>query len=171
VIRSSQNHSIGGSDNHRPQQPLDQVGSIGRPTTVVYASELSAPAILDGIRAGHVFIDVAGTANRILEVSARAGRAIAHSGDLIDVAAGAQMQIEAHVVGAMGGTVHWIEDGQDFSAAAEAVISRNEQTIPLAWTSDGRRHWFRAEVAAPDGELWLIANPVYLNRKASSVCH
>ena len=52
---------IGGSDNHRPMQPLDQLGSIGSPTTVVYAAELSTPAILDGIRAGHVFIDVTGT--------------------------------------------------------------------------------------------------------------
>jgi hypothetical protein len=26
---------IGGSDNHRPWQPFDQVGSIGNPTTVV----------------------------------------------------------------------------------------------------------------------------------------
>ena len=29
---------IGGSDNHRPMQPLDGIGSIGSPTTVVYAT-------------------------------------------------------------------------------------------------------------------------------------
>ena len=80
---------IGGSDNHRPMQPLDQTGSIGSPTTVVYASKLSTPAILDGIRAGHVFLDVAGTHDRLLEVTAHADARIAHAGDMLNAAAGA----------------------------------------------------------------------------------
>ena len=38
--------------------------------TVVYAQDLSVPAILDGIRSGHVFIDLTGSHDRMLEMTA-----------------------------------------------------------------------------------------------------
>ena len=161
---------IGGSDNHRPQQPLDQIGSIGSPTTVVYASELSAPAILDGIRAGHVFIDVAGTHDRIFEVSAHAGNQTAHAGDKLEAVQAGQVQFEAHVIGATGGRIRWIEDGHEITSDSNSAIDAADKTGSLLWTSDGQRHWFRAEVAGPDGKLWLIANPVYINWTSSENC-
>jgi hypothetical protein len=161
---------IGGSDNHRPLQPLDQIGSIGSPTTVVYASDLSTPAILDGIRAGHVFIDLAGTKDRILEVTARAANQVAHAGDSLDVAAGDAIQIEARVVAAAGGKILWIRDGQELTPPTNADIGAGEQNIPLPWTSDGQRHWFRVQVVGPDGKLWLIANPIYINWSQSNDC-
>jgi hypothetical protein len=94
---------IGGSDNHRPLQSLDQVGCVGSPTTVVYTADLSTPAIRDGIRAGHVFIDLAGTRDRIIEVSARAGSRTAQSGDSLDAARSDQVRFKAHVSGAAEG--------------------------------------------------------------------
>jgi len=162
---------IGGSDNHRPLQPLDQTGSIGSPTTVVYASDLSTPGILDGIRAGHVFIDVAGTRNRLLELSARADKQVGHSGDLLDAPAGTVVHFEVHAAHAEGGLVRWIEDGREIAPAFSGGIQTAEQTVPLSWTSDGQRHWFRAEVTAADGKLWLIANPVYMNWAVSNDCN
>jgi hypothetical protein len=160
---------IGGSDNHRPMQPLDQTGSVGSPTTVVYAAELSTPAILDGIRAGHVFIDVAGTHDRLLEVTAHVGARIVHAGDMLSAATGDQLEFSAHVTAAAGGTLHWIEDGQDVVPAA--AISTADSTQMLPWTSDGRRHWFRAQVAGPDGKLWLIGNPIYVNWEVANDCN
>ena len=162
---------IGGSDNHRPMQPLDQIGSIGSPTTVVYATELSVPAILDGIRAGHVFIDVVGTHDRILEVTARMDARTAQAGDLLSVAKGEQVEFSAHVAGAAGGTMHWIEDGKDIAPTGSATISTADSTQALPWTSDGRRHWFRAQVAGPDGKLWLIGNPIYVNWDIANECN
>jgi len=161
---------IGGSDNHRPMQPLDQTGSIGSPTTVVYAAELSTPAILDGIRAGHVFIDVAGTHDRLLEVTAHVGARIVRAGDTLSAATSDQVEFSAHVTAAVGGTLHWIEDGQDVAPAAVATISTADSTQTLPWTSDGRRHWFRAQVAGPDGKLWLIGNPIYVNWDIANKC-
>jgi hypothetical protein len=160
---------IGGSDNHRPMQPLDQVGAIGSPTTVVYASDLSTQAILDGIRAGHVFIDLAGTRNRILEVNAHARDQTAHAGDMLNANAGDGLRLEARVIGAAGGRLRWVEDGQEISSTG-AEIETSDQTVSRDWASDGRRHWFRAEVAGPDGNLWLIANPVYINWRLSNNC-
>jgi hypothetical protein len=161
---------IGGSDNHRPMEPLDQLGSIGSPTTVVYAADLSTPAILDGIRAGHVFIDVAGTRDRLLEVTTLAGNQTAHAGDMLKAGQGKSIDFEARLTGADGGTVHWIEDGQEVTSPTSAKASSANQMFALSWVSDGRRHWFRAQVTGPDGKLWLLGNPIYINWDASNDC-
>jgi hypothetical protein len=162
---------IGGSDNHRPMQPLDQTGSIGSPTTVVYAADLSTPAILDGIRAGDVFIDVAGTHDRLLDMTAHSGSQSVGAGETLIVAKGDQLEFSAHVVAASGGTLHWIEDGQEIVPAAVAAISTADSTQTLPRTSDGRRHWFRAQVTGPDGKLWLIGNPIYVNWDIANECN
>ncbi len=151
-------------------QPLDQIGSIGSPTTVVYAAELSTPAILDGIRAGHVFIDVSGTDDRLLEATAHAGVHEVEAGDRLDAASGEAVEFKAHLIAASGGTMHWIEDGKDVTPSSGAAISAADTAQTLQWTSDGRRHWFRAQVAGPDGKLWLIGNPVYMNWAVANEC-
>ncbi len=161
---------IGGSDNHRPMQPLDQVGSIGSPTTVVYATELSTPAILNAIRAGHVFIDVAGTRDRLLEVTALAGAQTVHAGDMLSATQGESIDFEVRMRAAAGGTVHWIEDGQEVTPSTSAKVSSADQKFALLSVSDGLRHWFRMQVTGPDGKLWLLGNPIYVNWDASNDC-
>ena len=161
---------MGGSDNHHAMQPLDQIGSVGSPTTVVYATELSTPAIIDGIRAGHVFIDVAGTQDRVLDLTAQIANRIAHGGDSLEAVQGDAIQFEAHVTDSVGGRVLWIEDGEEITPPTSGYIGTEVETMPLPWTSDGHRHWFRAEVAGPDGKLWLIGNPVYINWDNSKNC-
>ncbi len=165
---------IGGSDNHRPMQPLDQTGSIGSPTTVVYAENLSAPAIIDGIRAGHVFIDVAGTRDRILDVKASTGEGAGgngqtvQAGDQLGAARGTAVDLTARVIAAKGGMVRWIADGQPL--AQTSMLTADEQSVRLRWISDGGRHWLRAQVEGPDGKPWLIANPVYVNWSLGNAC-
>jgi hypothetical protein len=161
---------IGGSDNHRPMQPLDGIGSIGSPTTVVYATELSTPAILAGIRAGHVFIDLAGTRNRLLEVTARTRNQIVHAGDLLTAPEGEAVDFDLRVTDAAGGNVRWLKDGQEAALKTGAAVSSADQSFSLAWVSDGHRHWFRAEVEAPDGKMWLLSNPIYVNWEVSNPC-
>ncbi|MGA7340514.1 MAG: CehA/McbA family metallohydrolase [Terracidiphilus sp.] len=163
---------IGGSDNHRALQPLDQIGSIGSPTTVVYAAELSTPAILNGIRAGHVFIDVEGTKDRLLEVTAHAQDADAQAGDTLNAARGQAVQFKLRVTDAVGGIVRWIEDGETMApAGSSAAIASAGQIFSQTWTSDGRRHWFRAEVTDGQGKLWLLDNPVYVNWDDANPCN
>jgi len=161
---------IGGSDNHRPMEPLDRMSSIGMPTTVVYASELSTPAILNGIRAGHVFIDLGGTRDRMLEFSASADGAQAQAGDAMQAKNGAEVQFHLHVTHAAGGKVRWIEDGKEVSGSGSAEITSEDQQSSLPWTSDGGRHWFRAEVTGADGKRWLVGNPVYVNWDRDNKC-
>jgi hypothetical protein len=161
---------IGGSDNHRPMQPLDGIGSIGSPTTVVYAAELSTPAILAGIRAGHVFIDLAGTRDRLLEVTARTGDKVVYMGDLLAAPEGQTVDFDVHVAATAGGTVRWLEDGQEVALKTSAVVTSADQTFSMTWVSDGRRHWFRAEVTGAGGKMWLLGHPIYVNWEIANSC-
>ena len=153
---------IGGSDNHRPMMPLDALGSIGSPTTVVYAQNLSEPSILEGIRAGHVFIDLAGTKDRLLEVTAKTGSLTAHMGDGLEAAKDVVVSFDVHVANVAGGTVVLLADGKEIPAA-DLAVSGDDQTKHVLWTSDGKRHWIRANVKGLHGEWWLVGNPVYVN--------
>src|SRR5207237_5659991 len=69
--------AIGGSDDHTLPGILRQSGGIGTPTTVVYARELSEHAVLDGIKAGHVFLKLKGPTGPSVYLTATAG---SHSG-------------------------------------------------------------------------------------------
>jgi hypothetical protein len=161
---------VGGSDNHRPLQPLEQIGSVGSPTTVVYAADLSVPAILDGIRAGHVFVDLDGTRNRLLEVTAQAGDQTVHAGDALSATQGQAVNFTLHVTAADGGKVRWLEDGREVALAGSGDVSSADQTVAMSWVSDGRRHWFRAGIVGANGKLWLLGNPVYVNWEIDNQC-
>src|SRR5207302_7194795 len=74
---------IGGSDNHEAVYPAMVRSAIGHPITVVYADDLSERAILDGVRSGHVFVDLEGSTDRGIEFSAQAGVKTVTMGDLL----------------------------------------------------------------------------------------
>ena len=154
---------IGGSDNHTAQRPLDEVGSIGSPTTVVYAAELSTPAILEAIRAGHVFVDLTASKDRLLELRAQNGEASASMGDTLTASVGSEVEFSVHVAGVDGAKLVFLEDGQPMAELSTQAIHGQDQTIRTQWKSDGRQHWFRSDVHGPDGKLWLMGNPIYMN--------
>jgi hypothetical protein len=154
---------IGGSDNHNAQAPLPGPGSIGYPSTVVYARELSVTAILDGIRDGHVFIDVTGSKDRVLEMNASADAAHAAMGDALRLASGATAEFTLHITHTNGGRVEVIQDGERSSVLRDGGISQDDQSFTFAWKSDGGRHWIRANVRGSDGRLCLVGNPIYIN--------
>lgn len=155
--------AIGGSDNHRPLRPPDEPGSVGSPTTVVYAENLSTPAILAGIRAGRVFIDLTGSRNRMLDLVATCNSKVAHMGEEIEAPGGAPIAFEVRAAGTSGGRVDLVEDGKTVPSVESSTGPDEIQSVRDAWTSDGNRHWFLAEVFGPDGKLWLLGNPVYVN--------
>ena len=155
--------AIGGSDNHRPMRPLDQPGSVGSPTTVVYAVDLSTPAILAGIRSGRVFIDLTGSRNRMLELSATCNGQEAHMGGTLPAEKGAQVAFDIQTAGIASGRVELVEDGKSMPAMDSSTKMEASRSVHVSWTSDGERHWFLAEVFGPDGKLWLLGNPTYVN--------
>jgi hypothetical protein len=65
--------AIGGSDSHNATNPPGPPGSIGWPTTVVEADELSVAAILKGIRAGRTFVDLTASHDKEIDIEADSG--------------------------------------------------------------------------------------------------
>lgn len=155
--------AIGGSDNHRAEAPPETHDFPGNPTTVVFAPELSVPAILTAIRAGHVFIDLTASRNRLLEVTATANTSTAHMGDTLTAPEGAKLDLTIHTAACEGSKVELLLDGKPVDALPDQTIATPDQTLHAAWPSDGNQHWLETDVITPDGNLQLLGNPIYLN--------
>ncbi|MBB6145095.1 hypothetical protein HNQ77_003053 [Silvibacterium bohemicum] len=152
---------VGGSDNHEAPKTDEIPSAIGHPTTVVQATELSVAGILDGIRAGHVFVDVTGSRNRILETEARTEALNVHMGDVIPAKSGTTIALRIHVVGCRNAQVQSIVDGKLLDPLLP--LAEDDQTVETRWTSDGGRHAIRFIVVDTEGKTELLGNPVYVN--------
>ncbi len=157
--------AIGGSDNHNAD--IQGPGSIGDPTTVVYARELSTPAILEGIKAGHVFVDTEGTRNRMLEYSAVADGRSAAMGDTLGVKENSSIHIAAQVKGANGAHVVVIADGVELQTGQKTGIHSDDTQLALDFDGNQVRKWIRLDVCNAEGHRLLIGNPVYLQPSQS----
>jgi hypothetical protein len=157
--------AIGGSDCHRPDADPAGMASVGAPTTCVWADELSERAILNGIRAGHVFIDVEGSGDRVLDLTAACGDAQAEMGDGLAVPTRATAVFRLRVRGLTGAKVDIVLDGRHDTALADVRLADDDATLPFEFTGDGQRHWIRADIRSADGaKALMIGNPIYLNR-------
>jgi hypothetical protein len=155
--------AVGGSDNHDAPAAAGKVSTLGLPATVVHAPELSQVAILTAIRQGHVFVDVWGTQDRLLEVEARAGDRRAEMGDLLPAAAGTKVRVEAHVAGAPEGAVLSLAgDGARLAVAFDPKLGAAEARRAFELTADGQAHWLRVDVRDAKGKLLILGNPIYL---------
>ncbi len=131
--------AVGGSDNHDAGLPAAR--GVGTPTTVVWAENLSQDAILEGIRQGRAFVDVQGTRDRLLDVRAEGGT------------------LSVRVAKAAGGRLA-------FAGSAAAGLSDEaplDGDASRTFDLGDRKGWLRVDVRGPDGKLWLLGNPVYLD--------
>jgi hypothetical protein len=155
--------AIGGSDNHNAQLSADKPGSVGSPTTVVYAPELSVKGILTGIRSGRVFVDLTASKDRDLDFSAESAGRKVDMGGVLQATAGETLALAAHVVACQGSRLRIVVDGREDSSLAAMPIASGDQTLNATWRSDGQRHWIRGDVISDSGKLQLLGNPVYVN--------
>jgi hypothetical protein len=154
--------AVGGSDNHQGPAPTDARQGIGAPTTVVYARELSERAILEGIKAGHVFVDVEGSRDRLLEASLEAPGGRALMGDAATLPAGGRATLSLHVKAVPGGRVEWVHDaGVALEPAASGPLT-DDDTRQAMLTAAAGRHWAYAKVRDGQGRLVLVGNPIYI---------
>lgn len=153
--------AVGGSDNHDASLPAGKAPAIGVPTTVVRADRLSQEAILKAIVQGHVFLDLAGTRDRLLDVRASYGEAEARMGDALAAPAGARVLVEVHVVGVEGGTLALA--GSSGAAPSDLALAGADTVKRFDFTADGRAAWLRVDVRDAKGALVLLGNPIYLN--------
>ena len=160
--------AIGGSDNHHADWPPEHTASVGYPTTVIDAHDLSVAGILEGIRSGRVFIDLAGTHNRMLDMSAQSGGSTANMGGVLAASKGQPVALQVHVAGCDGASLHFFVDGEMANTLPSQTIAGDNATLHADWNSDGARHWIRAEVVDHDKHILLLGNPIYINWKSSA---
>jgi hypothetical protein len=153
--------AIGGSDTHdvTSKNILPPPGRIGVPTTVVYAHELSAAAVIDAIRSGNVFVDTAGTRDRLLELTAMHGADRVAMGGQLRLATDQSATFRVRVAQVPGGSIEVIRDG---AVIRRSPVTGDEQTLSFEEKGDGRRHWIRIDVRGGGGKLVLIGNPIYV---------
>jgi len=153
--------AIGGSDNHNADSPPNEASSVGVPTTVVHATELSQAAVLEGIRKGHVFVDIWGSPAGLLEVDAEAGGQHAEMGDALNAPANTRVRLSVHVAGMPpDAVVAWAGDAAK-RVSAPAKVATNDGRRVFFLVADGRKHWLRADVRGADGRLLILGNPIY----------
>ncbi|MEU5859898.1 CehA/McbA family metallohydrolase [Nonomuraea sp. NPDC047529] len=142
--------AMGNSDAHLE-------GQIGRPHTVVLAEELSADAVLAGIRAGRSWIAESATVELSLQVSA--GDGSAGIGGRLDTHGGPAV-VRVDVRGVPSGTVSFHTDR---GTVHRAALPGNGSGV-LEWQTNAEESAFvRIEVRHPDEHMAALTNPIILS--------
>jgi hypothetical protein len=155
--------AVGGSDSHNATNPPGPPGSIGWPTTVVEADELSVPAILNGIRAGRTFVDLTASRDKLVDFEAQSGGAHARMGETLHVAVKSPIRVQIHAVACMGSVVHLILDGEEDATIRPMTVDSASNSLETTLSVSSGRHWLRLEVRDGDGKLQLLSGPLYVN--------
>ena len=164
--------AVGGSDKH--QGPFTgELGwyEIGTPCTYVFAEALSVPAIIAGLRAGHVFVSE-GPAGPRLELTAEdiqnGQRGL--MGDELRLPAGSNLRLRCRVQDGAGNVLRLVSA----QSILEAAIGGDDFTYECQVPATGDTYW-RAEVIEPpeaplDEEpaalmVKALGNPIYVRVK------
>ncbi|MEZ4390657.1 MAG: CehA/McbA family metallohydrolase [Polyangiales bacterium] len=148
---------IGGSDDHRAGRDMGSLASpIGGPTTMVWATELSVPAIVAGVRAGRTVVKLQGPDDPMVDL--RAGEA-AMVGDTLR-APSATLRVT--VTGGEGSILNFLRNGEaqtPVSVTSDPFTATLEVTAPPG-TRDDR---WRCELSVNGrprvitGHIWVAA--------------
>ncbi len=148
---------IGGSDDHRAGQDRGNLASpIGGPTTLVYATELSVPAILAGVRAGRTVVKLQGPDDPMVDL--RAG----DTALLGDTVSAARITLRATVTRGQGATLSFVRNGaaEDSIAVTADPFTVTRDVDAPSGTRDDR---WRCELSVNGqprvitGHIWLAA--------------
>jgi hypothetical protein len=147
--------AIGGSDDHTADETNDK--AIGTPATVVYAEELSEPALFEGLRRGRVYIRTNRSAGPVLQFEATSRNGSWQMGDVIPMSAEG-VTLSARVSAASGQQLQWIRNGEVISSTP--VQDGIPATLPIKLEPGD---WFSIIVRDAKGPT-LFSNAIYLGR-------
>jgi hypothetical protein len=147
--------AVGGSDEHTPEESADR--RIGRPATMVFAKELSEPAIVDGLRSGRVYVRTQGVDGPALEFFATAGGQRFEMGSEMPEAK--TVTLRARLTGSTGQHLTWMRNGKSIG---ETDIAANSDVMLECEAHAG--DWFT--VVVREGETpTVFANAIYVRRR------
>ena len=130
--------AIGGSDDHGARSPR---GLIGSPATVIYASELSEAALLDGIRSGRVYVRTRGPEGPRLELTGTGAT---------------PMRLALHVVGAPGQRAEIVRNGE---VVATLMVETADEELSYSLTL-APDQWVHIRLRDAQG-ITAFTNPIY----------
>jgi hypothetical protein len=147
--------AVGGSDEHTPEEAGDR--RIGRPATIVFASELSEHAIVEGLRSGRVYVRTQGVDGPELDFFATVDGRRYEMGS--DMPAATTVTLHAHVAATRAQRVTWMRNGKPI---AETQAPPNSDGTFECDAHDG--DWFT--VVVRDGDMpTVFANAIYVRRR------
>lgn len=158
--------AVGGSDDHRAgREDTPYQSPIGQPTTLVWASELSAAAIVDAVARGHTVVKAQGLADPMVELRAGSPSGSAMGGDT--VISPDPIALTAVVAGGRGLQVRFVHNGVALPPTAvdsDPFVTALDVTPP-----EQCEDRFRAEVLV-DGRPRTITSYLWLGKTAGTGC-
>jgi len=159
--------AIGGSDNH---DATDRTGAkqppVGFPATVVYSNGLSSKAIIDGVRSGRVFIDLANLPAVTLDIGAHAGPQTAAMGGRITLGPNETATIDTLASGLpAGATLTLIAHNLAINGAVTPRLDNAPAQVSITLASGSASGYIRPEIRDAAGKQLLIGNPVYASAR------
>jgi MYXO-CTERM domain-containing protein len=146
---------VGGSDDHRAGTATGPTASsIGRPTTLVYADNLSEAAIADAVRKGRTAVQLRGFDDPFAELMI--GTAVV--GDTVDDAA--TVSLHVHVTGGSGMIAQIWRDGVKLS---QKVVTSDDFTTTFEDTPGAQARRYRLELINDLNQRVLVTSHIYVN--------
>lgn len=144
---------IGGSDDHAARS--DQ-GRIGTPSTVVFAKNLSEPALLDAIRSGQVYVRTRGPQGPALELTATGPEGEVRTGGILARSASAQVPLHVRATEAVGQTLEIVRNGD---LVASLSVTSTDATLTHTMTLASGQ-WIHVRLRDQRG-ITAFSNPIY----------
>ncbi len=143
--------AIGGSDDHSAGKGTAALDSpIGNPTTMVFAHELSAAGIVEGVKQGRTVVKLQGPMDPMLELTAGTARL----GDTVKADAAT---LTAKVTGGRGQQLKLFHNG---GVEKTIDIDADDFTATQALTLPSATDWWRAEVWV-DGQPRTVTSHIW----------
>lgn len=156
--------AIAGSDNH---DATDMTGAkqspVGTPATVVHANALSTAAIIEGVKSGRVFIDVAGLPGVTFDMVARVGNREAWMGDVITLQPGEDASLYVDPMNMPAGS-RFEPVFHNITAVADDMPFALPPSFRVVLAPGAASGWFRLNLRDASGKLLLLGNPIYFRR-------
>jgi hypothetical protein len=147
--------AIGGSDDHTADETRDR--AVGRPATIVYAEELSEPALLDGLRKGHAYIRTRGASGPVLRFEAASGGERWPMGSTVPRST-QEITLSATLSRAAGQQLQWMRNGEVVSTVP--AVNDRPVVLPVqAHPGD----WFSVILRDRRGPT-VFSNAIYIER-------
>ncbi|WP_106768604.1 CehA/McbA family metallohydrolase [Paenibacillus faecalis] len=166
---------IGGSDSHMlPTErypDCDIPSLIGDPATYVWCDDLSAEAVLEGVRRGEVYV----SRGPVLEATIRAGDREYRFGSDVSQAFADEQQAESErnitcslsIYSETNILVSLVHNGTPESVKAAPAAGGSDPAVLewiIPWEADAY-HWYRFDVRDEEGRLLAFTNPIYFGEK------